>query len=130
MIKSASMATINAIPALDLIPTRRVVKIRFRDHFLELPVRSAGEHLDLQVQSTVKTVATDADLLQALPVEPFLGKAVEQMGAVRIDDDVLWAARQARRHFQDIISMEESLDGEAVLVFRLAVRMRRALRSH
>ena len=116
-LKRDAMGKIDSIASVELVQPRRQVDVKFREMKLELSVRSAGELLDMTAQAAVKCLAVDCGALPALPVESSMGKACEDMKQkVTFDEDVLWPAKQARRYFGDVVSLEEMTNGETILV--------------
>ena len=99
---------------LHLLPSRREIKIVYRDWHLALQVRSPAENVELQIQAAIRRMAMDMGELRAMPFEEVEKK--EKKKKVEIDEELLLQARAARRFLTDLVKMEEKHDGDLVLV--------------
>ena len=113
-IKQAAGDRIAQISTLHLLPSRRQAPVEYQDLTLMMVTRSAAEYVHLQLQATLRCMAVSCGALQALPCEE-VGK--ESQGKKDfIDRELIVHAANCRRFFHDLVSAEDKVDGDVVLV--------------
>ena len=113
-IKLAADERISLISTLHLLPPRRQVDIEYRKQMLPMVVRSAAEFVEVQLQATLRCLATSCGDLEPLSCETVGDEAAGQKAFIQ--DDLVQHARNARRFFGNILSVQEKIDGDTVLV--------------
>ena len=115
-IKNDANDAISKITEVDLLPPRRVVKIKYHGWVVEMGVKCASQHVELAMKASLRQQACLKDELTKLPCLATNQPVATAWKDIEIEENLLRKSNAARLFLQQLLAAAEQQNGEALLV--------------